>query len=142
MGNPPVGAVLSFFTCLPCVEMHPRGDDISNSSWGNGLLAFMEINTSISEAQEHQVQATAVPLSVVSGFLSLQLLLPLKNAIRLSMPRASPCSAKQNCIQAPLCRVQGLWRVVSAFLIVAWCVDFPAEPRLTCGSWAPAPELS
>ena len=84
------------FTCLPCVEMHPRGDDISNSSWGSELLAFMEINTSTSEEQEHQVQATAVPLPVVSGFLlSLQLLLPLKNAIRLPMPRASSCSANK-----------------------------------------------
>lgn len=82
--------------CLPCIELHPKGDDISNSSWGNGLLAFMEINTSTSEEQEHQVQATAVPLSVVSGFLlSLQFLLPLKNTIPLPMPRASSCSAKE-----------------------------------------------
>lgn len=73
------GCLFLPFICLPCVEPHPGGDDISNSSWGNGLLAFMEINTSTSEEQAHQVQATAVPLSAVSGFLlSLQLVLPLK----------------------------------------------------------------
>ena len=128
-----MGAVLSFFTCLPCVETHPRGDDISNSSWGNGLLAFMEINTSTSEAQEHQVQATAVPLSVISGFLlSLQLLLPLKNAIRLSMPRASPCSTKQPHSGPTL---QGSGTVESRVCLLDCCLVYGSPSRAQAHVW-------
>lgn len=50
--DPPVGGCLLLHSiCLPCVEPHPRGDDISNSSWRDGLLAFMEINTSTSQSR-------------------------------------------------------------------------------------------
>lgn len=99
----------------------------------------MEINTSASGDQEHQVQATAVPLSVVSEFLlSLQLLLPLKNASPLPMPRASSGSAREAALRPHVAGFGDL-RVESPICPTDCCLANSSTCRAHISPWASAP---
>lgn len=132
--NPPVGGVASCSVSLVCPVLNRiQGKmTLSNSSWRDGLLAFMEINTSTSK--------TGTPSSVRScpaicrlRVSSLQFLLPLRN----SSPQLSSVP-RTSCTQAQHCRVWGPGCMKSpidppASYLANVC---SAEPRSLCSTGA------
>lgn len=131
--------------CLPCVEPHPRGDDISNSSWRDGLLAFMEINTSTSQSRNTKFGPQLSRCLSLRGFLFLcnfsspsELQPPTHFSAKNKLP---PCTSDDT--RAPRCRGWGPVCMRSpsdppASYLVNVCA---AETRLVCNYWGPGLEL-
>lgn len=140
------GCLLLHSICLPCVEPHPKEDDISNSSWRDGLLAFMEINTSTSQSRNTKFSPQLSRYLSLQGFLFLcsfsspsELQPPTPFSAKNKLP---PCTS--NDTRAPTLQDLG------ACVCVRSPIDPPAshlanvcsaETRLVCNYWGPGLEL-
>lgn len=134
-GDPPVGGVASCSVPLVCpVLNHIQGKmTLSNSSWRDGLLAFMEINTSTWKA--------GTPSSVRSCPTICRLRLSFSFAVspppqKLQPP--TPFSAKNKLHPGPALQGLGTWctkRPIHA--PASYLADVcSAEPRALCSTGA------